>query len=156
MNNTSTEKYLLENLAHTDLNMHLNLYGAKIWWILLEEQSQLPPLKLTNSTELKSYSPFHCVISGCTRPPQSQSGAIFSHQNDHYVVFKSARQFWKNVTGRYEKYASDHAFGTLLANKLAYLWFFLNEGISQIFLELVIFLICLPTKNKIEWYILIL
>ena len=60
-------------------------------------------------------------ISGCTRPPQSQSGAIFFHLNDHCVVFKSARQFWKNVTGRYEKYASDHAFGTLLANKLAYL-----------------------------------
>ena len=40
---------------------------------------------------------------------------------DHCVVFKSAVQFWKNVTGRYDKYASDHAFGTSLANKLAYL-----------------------------------
>ena len=58
------------------------------------------------------------VNSGCTRPAQSQSGAIFFHLNDHCVVFKSARQFWKNVTGRYEKYASDHA------NKLAYLLFF--------------------------------
>ena len=59
--------------------------------------------------------------SGCTRPPQSQSGAMFFHLNDHCVVFKSAIQFCKNVTGRYDKYASDHAFGTLLANKLAYL-----------------------------------
>ena len=63
-------------------------------------------------------------ISGCTIPSQSQSGAFFFHLNDHCVMFKSAWQFWKNVTGRYEKYASDHAFGTLLANKLAYLWFF--------------------------------
>ena len=63
-----------------------------------------------------------CVLStsGCTRPPQSQSGAIFFHLNDHCVMFKSARQFWKNVTERYEKYPSDHAFGTLLAKKLAY------------------------------------
>ena len=62
-----------------------------------------------------------CSKSGCTRPPQSQSGAIFFHLNDHCVVFKSARQFWKNITERYEKYDSDHTFGTLLANKLAYL-----------------------------------
>ena len=27
----------------------------------------------------------------CTRPPQSQSGAIFCHLNHHCVVFKSAR-----------------------------------------------------------------
>ena len=59
--------------------------------------------------------------AGSTRPPQSQSGAIFFHLNYYCVVFKSTRQFWKNVTGRYEKNASDHAFGTALAHKLAYL-----------------------------------
>ena len=62
------------------------------------------------------------VISGCTRPPQSQSGAIFCHQNNHCVVFESAGQFfWGEITGRYEKYASDQAFGTLLANTSAYI-----------------------------------
>ena len=30
-------------------------------------------------------------ILRCTRPPQSQSGAIFCHLNHHCVVFKSAR-----------------------------------------------------------------
>ena len=75
------------------------------------------------------YSPFSIVYlccgkfyqptSGNTRPPKSQFGAIFCHLNDHCVVFKSARQLWKISTGRYEKDASDHAFGALLANKLA-------------------------------------
>ena len=35
------------------------------------------------------------TISECTRPPKSQSGAIFCYLNDHCVVFESARQFWK-------------------------------------------------------------
>ena len=35
------------------------------------------------------------VKSGCTRPPQSQSGAIFCHLNHHCVVFKSARHLTK-------------------------------------------------------------
>ena len=55
-----------------------------------------------------------CSKSGRTRPPQSQSGAIFFHLNHHCVVLKSARQYSKNFTGKYEKYASDHAFGTSL------------------------------------------
>ena len=37
----------------------------------------------------------------CTRPPQSQSGAIFCHLNHHCVVFKSARQLFKKITKRY-------------------------------------------------------
>ena len=32
----------------------------------------------------------HCKLR-CTRPPQSQSGAILCHLNHHCVVFKSAR-----------------------------------------------------------------
>ena len=40
--------------------------------------------------------------SGCTRPLKSQSGSIFCHQKDQCVVFKSARQICKIITGRYE------------------------------------------------------
>ena len=61
------------------------------------------------------------VISGCTRPPQSQSGAIFCHLNHHCVVFKSARLLWKQIADTYIKYASFHAFGTSPANKFKYL-----------------------------------
>ena len=41
-------------------------------------------------------------ISGCARPPQSQSGAIFCHLNDHCVVFESASRFKTTFPGRYE------------------------------------------------------
>ena len=37
----------------------------------------------------------------CTRPPQSQSGAISCHLNHHCVVFKSAWQLWIKITERY-------------------------------------------------------
>ena len=41
---------------------------------------------------------FHPIIIGyilgCTRPPQSQSGAIFCCLNNHCILFKIARQFW--------------------------------------------------------------
>ena len=36
----STYMYFLGNLAHTNTNIQLNLYWAKIWCILLENQSQ--------------------------------------------------------------------------------------------------------------------
>ena len=36
-----------------------------------------------------------------TRPPRSQSGAIFCHPNHHCVVFKSPRQLWKKPTEIY-------------------------------------------------------
>ena len=37
---------------------------------------------------------------GCTRPPQSQYGALFCHLYDHCVVFKSVRQFWEKKNHR--------------------------------------------------------
>ena len=51
------------NLTYTNQNTPSNLFGAKIWCILLQQQSQGPNLKLckissTISTELKSSSPF--------------------------------------------------------------------------------------------------
>ena len=49
--------YFLENLAHTNPNITLNLYWAKIWLILLNEWSQGPTPKYTCSTELKSSFP---------------------------------------------------------------------------------------------------
>ena len=64
----------------------------------------------------------------CTRPPQSQSGAIFCDLNHHCVVFKSARQVWGKITKRYQKYALDHAFETFQANKINnYIYFEINE-----------------------------
>ena len=58
--------------------------------------------------------------SGCTRPPQSQSGALFCHLNYPFVVFKSVRQFFgEKSSERYDKYASNYEFGTSLADKLA-------------------------------------
>ena len=57
-----------------------------------------------------------------TRPPQSQSGAIFCQLNHHCVVFQSARQVWKKITERYKKNASDLAFGTSVANKFKYIY----------------------------------
>ena len=61
-----------------------------------------------------------CILR-CTRPPHSQSGAVFCHLNHHCVVFKTPRQLWIKTTERYKKYASDYAFWTSLANKFKYL-----------------------------------
>ena len=44
----------LENLPHTNQNIPSNLYWAKIWCILLEQQSQCTWINCTSSTELKS------------------------------------------------------------------------------------------------------
>ena len=70
-------------------------------------------------------------------------------------MFKSAKQFWEKITGSYEKYPSDLAFGASLAINYP-IYNFLNKQISQKFPGLVKILKFLPTKNKIEWYILIL
>ena len=50
------------NLAHTNTNVPTNLYWAKIWWILLDEQSQWAWISFTCSTELKSSSPFKYIL----------------------------------------------------------------------------------------------
>ena len=44
-------------LAYTNPTIPSNLYRAKEWSFLLEEQSQRPNPKVTSSTELKSNSP---------------------------------------------------------------------------------------------------
>ena len=38
----------------------------------------------------------------CTRPPQSQSGAIFSPKSSLCCVKKSARQVWTKITERHK------------------------------------------------------
>ena len=50
------------NLALTNPNIPSNLYWAKRWCILLEEQSQCTWISFTCSTELKSSSPLHLVM----------------------------------------------------------------------------------------------
>ena len=47
----------LGNPAHTNPNIPSNLYSAKIWCILLEQQSQCLWISFTSSTELKSSFP---------------------------------------------------------------------------------------------------
>ena len=58
------------------------------------------------------------IISWCTRPPTKQFGDIFCHLNDHCVLIESARQFGEKNPEKYEKYASDSAFGASMAKNL--------------------------------------
>ena len=57
-----TYRYFLENPEHTYQNIPSNLYWAKLWSILLEEQSHCPLISFTSQTELKSKSPFNALI----------------------------------------------------------------------------------------------
>ena len=49
--------YDVENPANINPNIPSNLYQAKIWCILLEEQSQCPWISFTGPTELKRSFP---------------------------------------------------------------------------------------------------
>ena len=61
--NRSLRVYFWGNLVHTNPNVPSKLFWAKIWCILLEEQSQCPWISFTIPTELKSSSPLQPVIA---------------------------------------------------------------------------------------------
>ena len=71
-----------------DLGSKLGLQRAQFWSWLPEQQ---------NPRNLRAWYKLRC-----TRPPQSQSGALFCHLNHHCVVLKSARYLWKQIADTYK------------------------------------------------------
>ena len=61
----STFRYFLENPVYTNQKIPSNLYLAKIWCILLEQQSQSAWICFICSTELKSSFPFDAYLPSC-------------------------------------------------------------------------------------------
>ena len=64
-----TYRNFLGNLVHTNPNIPLNFYWAKIWCILIDKRSQCTWIRVTSSTELKSSSPFVTPFTHVSRYP---------------------------------------------------------------------------------------